>query len=502
LLSLDLVLLCSATPSSLKNWPRKELNGLFSRHVNEHSVILPVWHGVTKDDILSYSPLLSDLFAANSSEDLCAVAQSLVQVIRPEAFQLETSRQDGRNAAARIREHVKNAHPELDCRIIFGPQESDPLRMDGASTSSDVVFSRIQEATRIEVFAPDRAAYESNPISFKLRMKKEAWEKFQVAQQKGTVVEFGPEDELEFTSEFLSSLGTQPGVSSSGVQKLVVSPSPEAMSRRRRFKLTFSRGDDEVEFSYVEFEMIQPGQQEIEIRSTGPSLPLELTLVLNHHAGHSSMEVGYSYAGHEIRKVYKAHRAIQLFMKGGALEILDLESDQKLPKLEGARQTSPSDEVEAYWCKFIEAANEVVVALNEQLIWPERQTREDGVHLQLLVEVVRTGKVSVLGSTLTATLKPLAGIDIHKALAQHTMFRINRAEPPEFATVFGKTFDLGPYSVTSRIGEVDLNPVAGDPDCQVVRITPSEPLVFKFERFHNEEPTVAEPTVESGNSNG
>ena len=31
-----------------KNWPKKELNGLFSRQVDGHNVILPVWHGVTK----------------------------------------------------------------------------------------------------------------------------------------------------------------------------------------------------------------------------------------------------------------------------------------------------------------------------------------------------------------------------------------------------------------------------------------------------------------------
>ena len=187
-----------------------------------------------------------------------------MQVIRPEAFQLETSRQDGQNAAARIREHLKNAHPALDCRITFGPQELDPLRITGTPVPPGVLFSRIQEATRIEVFAPDRAAYDGNPISFKLRMTKEAWEKFQDAQQKGKVAEFGPEDELELRSEFLASFSPEPGALSSGV-KLVVGPSIEAMNRRRRFKLTFSLGGEEVEFPYVEFEMIRPGQQEIEL---------------------------------------------------------------------------------------------------------------------------------------------------------------------------------------------------------------------------------------------
>src|SRR6185437_7074081 len=31
-----------------KNWPQKELNGLFARQVNGSNVILPVWHDLTK----------------------------------------------------------------------------------------------------------------------------------------------------------------------------------------------------------------------------------------------------------------------------------------------------------------------------------------------------------------------------------------------------------------------------------------------------------------------
>jgi hypothetical protein len=419
-----------------------------------------------------------------------------VQVIRPEAFQLETSRQDGQNAAARIREHLKNAHPALDCRITFGPQELDPLRITGTPVPPGVLFSRIQEATRIEVFAPDRAAYDGNPISFKLRMTKEAWEKFQDAQQKGKVAEFGPEDELELRSEFLASFSPEPGALSSGV-KLVVGPSIEAMNRRRRFKLTFSLGGEEVEFPYVEFEMIRPGQQEIEIRSSAPTLPLELTLVLNHAGGPSGMEVSYTHAGHEIRKIYKAHRALQLFMNGGALELLDLESDQKLPRLEGSGRTSPSNEVEVYWGKLIEAANEIAVALNEQLIWPEQQTRDDSTHLQLLLEVVRTGKVSIPGGTIALTMTPLPGIDIREALGRQGMFRIvDQVKPPEFATVFGKTLDLGPYSVTSKIREFEVNAAEDGSNCQAVRITPAEPLVFQFEKFRIERPDSAEPTTD------
>ncbi|PYL58658.1 MAG: hypothetical protein DMF30_01825, partial [Verrucomicrobia bacterium] len=39
-----------------RDWPQYELNGLTAKEVGGEKVILPVWHGVTKADILAYSP--------------------------------------------------------------------------------------------------------------------------------------------------------------------------------------------------------------------------------------------------------------------------------------------------------------------------------------------------------------------------------------------------------------------------------------------------------------
>src|SRR5438552_17658522 len=49
-----------------KGWPKHELAGLTARHVGERKVILPVWHGVNKDIVLSYSPPLADAFAVTT----------------------------------------------------------------------------------------------------------------------------------------------------------------------------------------------------------------------------------------------------------------------------------------------------------------------------------------------------------------------------------------------------------------------------------------------------
>lgn len=64
-----------------KNWPAYELDGLTAREMEGVKVILPVWHNVTKEDVMQYSPSLMDKLAANSKEGVEAVVQKLSRVL-------------------------------------------------------------------------------------------------------------------------------------------------------------------------------------------------------------------------------------------------------------------------------------------------------------------------------------------------------------------------------------------------------------------------------------
>ena len=49
-----------------KRWPQRELNGLVAREMGENRhLVLPVWHNVGRDDVLSFSPPLADLLAVS-----------------------------------------------------------------------------------------------------------------------------------------------------------------------------------------------------------------------------------------------------------------------------------------------------------------------------------------------------------------------------------------------------------------------------------------------------
>ena len=50
-----------------KNWPQYELDGLVAKETAGNKVILPLWHKVSKDEVIIYSPTLADRVALNTT---------------------------------------------------------------------------------------------------------------------------------------------------------------------------------------------------------------------------------------------------------------------------------------------------------------------------------------------------------------------------------------------------------------------------------------------------
>lgn len=64
------------------NWPQYELNGLVAREIDGEKVILPIWHNITKQDVLQYSPPLADKIALMSPEkSIDELADALAEVL-------------------------------------------------------------------------------------------------------------------------------------------------------------------------------------------------------------------------------------------------------------------------------------------------------------------------------------------------------------------------------------------------------------------------------------
>jgi hypothetical protein len=70
-----------------KHWPEYELRGLVCRESMEDSVILPVWHGITKQQVAEFSPSLADKFALDTArEEATDIALKLLREIRPDIY--------------------------------------------------------------------------------------------------------------------------------------------------------------------------------------------------------------------------------------------------------------------------------------------------------------------------------------------------------------------------------------------------------------------------------
>jgi len=55
-----------------KNWPQYELDGLTAREIDGRKVVLPIWYGISKKDVLRYSPPLADKIAIDGSKKTIA----------------------------------------------------------------------------------------------------------------------------------------------------------------------------------------------------------------------------------------------------------------------------------------------------------------------------------------------------------------------------------------------------------------------------------------------
>jgi len=66
-----------------KNWPQAELDALWAREMEGQKVILPIWHGITREAILRHSPLLAAKLARSTDRGVENIAQEIYSIVRP-----------------------------------------------------------------------------------------------------------------------------------------------------------------------------------------------------------------------------------------------------------------------------------------------------------------------------------------------------------------------------------------------------------------------------------
>ena len=64
-----------------KDWPQRELDGLAAREATGQKVILPIWHKVTHDEVLRFSPTLADRYAAKTANGLPSIVAEIKRAL-------------------------------------------------------------------------------------------------------------------------------------------------------------------------------------------------------------------------------------------------------------------------------------------------------------------------------------------------------------------------------------------------------------------------------------
>lgn len=68
-----------------KGWPNYELDGLVTRAVSGDQVLLPIWHDITKQEVINFSPSLADKLArSTATHTVEEIAAEIIEVIRGE----------------------------------------------------------------------------------------------------------------------------------------------------------------------------------------------------------------------------------------------------------------------------------------------------------------------------------------------------------------------------------------------------------------------------------
>ncbi|MFH2395296.1 TIR domain-containing protein [Raoultella ornithinolytica] len=66
-----------------KNWTQYELDSMVAREMNGYKMILPIWHKISKDEVIRFSPALADKVALNTSiSSIQEIAGELSEVIK------------------------------------------------------------------------------------------------------------------------------------------------------------------------------------------------------------------------------------------------------------------------------------------------------------------------------------------------------------------------------------------------------------------------------------
>jgi hypothetical protein len=347
---------------------------------------------------LFYRTTIREMFFPHAVFDLSAFRETVARTGRLSMEDLADLN------AENIDQYLKRLE-DADARFAYSVTYGRNLRPDTISRPQPGLIASISDDTKtINVFARDVEALRLNPPKGQFTITGTGVDKFNDFIRSGRPQLIGPEELLDFTSDFgfLGPLKIQ----LQGA-KLFIGPSSDGLPPRLT-RVTFGSGADAVVYECIKLECTRHGREEAELESSG-TLPFRMSLIVN-FSGTGSVHFKRR-GGADIRAVQKFIRGLKAMYQSGELELYDLEQAATFlkPRISG--------KLPAWFSSYDLLVNDAVAVADfygVDLKMPEIPTRDDLVSLAFLKRLIE-------GLTLTVndlTLELIKAADIGAAQAE------------------------------------------------------------------------------------
>lgn len=304
-----------------KNWTRAELNGLFSREMDGHKVILPIWHQLSRVDVLRALPIMADKVALQSSDGVVSVAKSLVEVIRPELLAVQASSDAAVMAGKRLADAVNRDHPGYEVRVTTGPSIS--ITSPGPKPEG-VIASIFQDGTRADILVSDPEKL-VQPPQVKLSFSSTGMEKLKEGVRTGKAQKL-ISGEFRFGG---SSIPLMPPAEAIDGGHLEMIPSISGVTEQD-VRLEVDTQGGVVRVPVMKLRVLRAGMEEIEFLLYHPAQPFEIRFALSLSPGAEPQDfnLSTSFSSFDFSRIDSCVKFIDGLMASGEFRIFNLTTDR------------------------------------------------------------------------------------------------------------------------------------------------------------------------------
>ncbi len=341
-------------------------------------------------------------------------------------------------------ERLKERDARFNYELVFSGDLGPEVSL--TKPRSGLMMSMQDGAKTLNIFARDIEELRQNPPTMNLGFSGIGIEKFRTLVKTGIIQTF---HDTEF--EHLGSNVPLFDWPAEKGQTLIVGPTQSLLDRRIRTRITFAKGDQEVEYGFIELAPVRSGTEEIELKTVSEVLPFELRLTVlpKEHGGR--LEYFPKFINAEIRQIAKFTDAIRLLYSGATVTVWQLETETQLCTLQIKDGEMTAERRAAY--EFITDVRLVANQFGLDLKLPSDILESDFEAVSLLKGLMQGIEYNSDSVTFTLT-KSQTNVELVGNLPSVIAVRTTHEAYEPKPTLFGHQVTTGPVIFTVNQAEI------------------------------------------------